>query len=119
MVFDRNVLALDEASFFQALAERGDEVRGFGERRAAEKPDHRHHRLLRTRRERPRYGGAAEQRDELAAFHSITSSAMASNLSGTSKPNAFAVPRLMTRSNLVGNCTGRSVGFSPLRIRPA
>jgi hypothetical protein len=36
-------------------------------------PDYSHHRLLRARRERPR-GCAAEQRDELAAFHSITSS---------------------------------------------
>ena len=32
---------------------------------------------LRTRRARPRYDRAAEQRDELAALHSITSSATA------------------------------------------
>ena len=37
--------------------------------------------LLRARRKRPRRR-AAEQRDELAAFHSITSSARASRLSG-------------------------------------
>src|SRR6516165_7977473 len=37
--------------------------------------------LLRTRRERPS-GRAAEQRDELAAVHSITSSARASSVSG-------------------------------------
>ena len=36
-------------------------------RRAAEEPDHRHRRLLRARRERPRGRRAAEQRDELAA----------------------------------------------------
>ena len=47
--FDRDVLALDEAGFLQALAERGHEVRCGGERRAAEKPDHRHRRLLRMR----------------------------------------------------------------------
>jgi hypothetical protein len=41
---------------------------------AAEEPDHRHRLLQRSRRERPRRR-AAEQRDELAAFHSITSSA--------------------------------------------
>jgi hypothetical protein len=34
--------------------------------------------LERARRERPRNGRAAEQRDERTAFHSITSSAMAS-----------------------------------------
>jgi hypothetical protein len=39
-----------------------------------EEPDRRHRRLLRACRERPRRR-AAEQRDELAAFHSITSSA--------------------------------------------
>ena len=31
-------------------------------------------------------------------------------------PSAFAVLRLITSSNLVGCCTGRSAGFSPLRI---
>src|SRR5262249_54315836 len=36
-----------------------------------------HRRLLRARRERPRRRRAAEQRDELATFHSITSSARA------------------------------------------
>jgi hypothetical protein len=32
-------------------------------------------------------------------------------------PFAFAVLRLITSSNLVGACTGRSAGFSPLRMR--
>ena len=50
--------------------------RASGRRRpAVEKPDHRHRRLLRARRERPRRRRAAEQRDELAPLHSITSSA--------------------------------------------
>src|SRR5262245_8858213 len=57
--------------------------------------------LLRPRRERPRYCRAAEQRDELAALHSITSSASASSLSGTVRLSAFAVLRLITSSNLV------------------
>ena len=39
------------------------------------KPITRHRRLLRARRERPRRRRAAEQRDELAPLHSITSSA--------------------------------------------
>jgi len=74
--------------------------------------------LLRRCRERPRCGRAAEQRDELAAFHSITSSARASSAGGTSRPSALAVLRLMTSSNLVGCITGRSAGLSPLRMRP-
>jgi hypothetical protein len=57
--------------------------------------------------------------DELAAPHSITSSARPSSIGGISRPSAFAVLRLITNSNFVGRITGRSPGFSPLRIRPA
>src|SRR5215813_4320176 len=79
-------------------------------------------RLLCARCERPkkrrRGCRAAEQRDELAApYHSITSSARASSVGGTSRPSALAVLRLITSSYLVGACTGRSAGFSPLRMR--
>src|SRR5262249_31105329 len=63
--------------------------------------DHRH-RLLCARHERPRGSRAAEQRDEFAAPHSITSSAATSRLSGTVRPSAFAVLRLMTNSYFVG-----------------
>src|SRR5205823_11161892 len=73
--------------------------------------------LLRPCRERPCGRRAAEQRDELAAVHSITSSARASTVTGTSMPSALAVLRLITSSYLVGACTGRSVGFSPLSTR--
>jgi len=73
---------------------------------------------LPTYRERPRGRRTAEQRDELAASdHSITSSARASTVGGISSPSALAVLRLMTSSYLVGACTGRSAGFSPLRMR--
>ena len=47
--------------------------------------------------------------------HSMTSSARASSVGGTSSPRAFAVFRLITSSYLVGACTGRSAGFSPRR----
>src|SRR5262249_24991597 len=73
--------------------------------------------LLRPRRERPRGNRAAEQRDEFAALHSITSSARSRNDWGIVSASAFAVLRLITNSNLVGSCTGRSAGFAPLRIR--
>ena len=65
-------------------------------------------RLLRARRERPRGRRAADERDELAAPHSITSSARASSGRGTVRPSALAVFKLMTSSYLVGACTGRS-----------
>src|SRR5262245_23678520 len=65
--------------------------------------------LLRARRERPRRCRAAEQTDEVAPpHHSITSSARASSMSGTVRPRAFAVLRLIANSYLVGACTGRS-----------
>src|SRR5215471_11825953 len=73
--------------------------------------------LLRARHERPG-GCAADECDERAALHSITSSASASSLSGTVRSSDLAVVRLMMRSNLVGCMTGRSAGFSPLRTRP-
>jgi hypothetical protein len=57
----------------------------------------------------------AEPHDELP--HSITSSARASTVGGISMPSALAVLRLMISSYLVGACTGRSAGFSPLRMR--
>ena len=49
-------------------------------------------------------------------LYSITSSARTSKGGGTVRPSAFAVLRLMTRSNLVGCSTGRSPALAPLRI---
>jgi hypothetical protein len=63
-VLDRD-LALDEACFLQALAEYTQTVRHRVRRSGVEKPHHRHRRLLRGRRDRPRRR-AAEQRDEVA-----------------------------------------------------
>src|SRR5262249_32144665 len=59
--------------------------------------------LLRAHRERPRCYRATEQRDELAPpYHSMTSSARASSVGGTSRPSTLAVFRLITNSYLVG-----------------
>ena len=66
-VFDRYVLALDIAGLLQALAKSAQTVRACVRRCGVKEPDHRHRRLLRPRRERPRRRRAAEQRDELAA----------------------------------------------------
>src|SRR5262249_919347 len=95
-IFDLHVLALDISCLFQPLAERAQTDRVRVRRRVAKEPDHRHRWLLRLRRERPCGCRAAEQRDELAALHSITSSARASKVGGTSMPSALAVLRLTT-----------------------
>src|SRR5262249_16693911 len=97
--FDRQIPAVDEAGFAQASSKCLYKMRGILGRPGAEIPDHWHHCLLRARRERPRGRCATEKRDELAtAAHSITSSARASTVVGMSRPNAFAVLRLITSS---------------------
>src|SRR5262249_47551823 len=115
--FDSHISAVDEPGFAQTLVERRHQMHGVIGRSGTEIADHRHRRLLRMPRKRPSHR-ATEQRDELAPpDHSITSAAVASSVGGTSRPSALAVLRLMAVSNLVGACTGKSAGFSPLRIR--
>src|SRR5262245_17342504 len=75
--------------------------------------------LLRARRDRPRRRSATEHRDELAAPHSMTSSARCWRSGGTSRPSARAVLRLITNSNLTGAWTGSSLGAAPRRMRSA
>jgi hypothetical protein len=70
-VVDRYVLALDIAGFFEALAKSAQPLGNRFGRSDLEKSDHRHRRLLRARRERPRGHRAAEKGDELAALQSI------------------------------------------------
>ena len=60
---------------------------------------------------------SGREQSQQTARYSITSSARASSDGGTSRPSALAVLRLITSSYLVGACTGRSAGFSPLRMR--
>src|SRR4029077_8865507 len=90
-ILDRHVAALDITSFVEALAERGHHGCVPLRRPTIEEPDHRHRRLLRARCERPRHCRAADQRDELATLHSITSSARMSSVGGSSMPKALAV----------------------------
>ena len=68
--------------------------------------------------DRPRRRCAAEQRDELAPPHSMTSVASASTVGGIVRSRAFAVLRLIAKLKLVDTSTGSSAGFSPLRMRP-
>src|SRR5262249_45019019 len=110
-VFDRHILTLDVAFFTEALPERGQIPYPKIYRDAVEKPYHRHCCLLRARCTRPRCCRAAEQRDEFATLHSITSSAPTRRPGGTVRPSAFAVLRLTTNSNFTACCTGKSAGF--------
>src|SRR5262245_60783880 len=114
-ILDRRILALDVAGFTKALPECGQIACTISKRRAAEQSYHRHCRLLRARRQRPRCR-TTEKRYELAAPHSITSSASNCNELGTSMLSALAVCMLMTNPNLVDCTTGSSAGFAPLRI---
>src|SRR5262245_59193289 len=116
-ILDGNGPALEPTQLVQTPHERGD-PRTLGQCGARSKiPDGPQSRgLLRLRGERPSRRRAADERDELAAGHSITSSAIASSLSGTFRPSALAVRRLITNSNRVGCSTGRSAGFAPLKI---
>jgi hypothetical protein len=50
--------------------------------------------------------------------YSISLSAIAVSVGGTSMPSCLAVRRLITRSNFVTWITGIAAGFSPLRMRP-
>ena len=116
-ILDRDGATFDPAEFAQPLHESGNPMAQGPSRAHAEKSDGRQLRLLRTRRQRPRRS-AAEQRDEVASFHSITSSARACRVKGTSRPKALAVLRLMISSSFVDCWTGKSAGFAPWRIFP-
>src|SRR5215831_10396587 len=89
-IVERDVLTLDKARFIESLPDERNQRRVDSRRTTAEQSDHWQCTLLRPRRERPRSGRAAEQRDELAAPHSITSSARASSVGGTSKAELTA-----------------------------
>src|ERR1700694_1963801 len=110
-IFDCHVLALDIAGLFQTLAEWINNIRSFAGRSAAEEPDYWQRWLLRAHGERPSDCCAAENGDELAPLHSITSSARLSSFGGISRPSALAVLRLITSSNLGGGSPGAWAGL--------
>src|SRR5262249_4180141 len=65
---------------------------------------------------RQQFGTQMPQGDH-PPHHSMTCSAPASSILGITMPRALAVLRLITSSNLVGACTGRSAGSAPRRMR--
>src|SRR5262245_6281779 len=111
-MFDRDILAYRITDFAQPVAKGGFVVRIPAGCVGVQITDHRHPRLLRPRRERPRRR-AAKQRDELAPPHSITSSARTRIAVGNTIPKLFAALRLMISSNFVGNSAGSSAGLAP------
>src|SRR5262249_13699412 len=91
-IFDRHIAALDIAGFAETFMECHHPTRF--RRTTSEISDHRHRALLRPRRERPRRR-AADERDEVAPFHSAISSPRTPSDGGTGRGIAFAAPRLM------------------------
>src|SRR5262245_4528708 len=116
--FEGNIPAFEVAKLAQARPQR---LYAFGLgwwEPQPQEPDPRNVRALRPRRPRPHHR-AADQRDDLAPRdHSITSSARARSVAGTSRPSVLAVLRFRIISIFVACCTGTSVGFSPCKMRP-
>jgi hypothetical protein len=67
-IFDHQILALDEAGFFQTLAERGGLAGEYSWRSAAKESNHRHRRLLRARGARPR-GSTTQNTEKFSPSH--------------------------------------------------
>jgi hypothetical protein len=68
-LLDSDATSFDKPFLAEALAELHHKTRERRGCRAAKQTNDRYRRLLRASRERPRRSSAAEQRDELAAFH--------------------------------------------------
>ena len=66
----------------------------------------------------PLWANSCREQVRQSKAYSITSSAVNSSFGAISMPSALADLRLMTSSNLAGCTTGKSPGFSPLRMRP-
>src|SRR5262249_39526061 len=68
-VFDCDILALTKAAVLKPLTKCAEQMRVRGGRCTVKDSDHRHGRLLRTRRKRPPNRRTAEQCDESAPSH--------------------------------------------------
>src|SRR5205823_10567101 len=113
-IVDHHVAAFDVALLGQTLSKNPDER--LRQPAGGKKGHHWTGGLLPARRERPCRRRAAEKRDELAAYHSITSSARKRIEVGSSMPMALAVLRLTVNSNRLGCSIGMSPTLAPLRI---
>src|SRR5215831_7223349 len=117
MIADVNVVSIDPTKLLHFLPECGQRS---GDWACFSIPDYDaytpHPRLRPCHNRAACDSRAAEQSDELAAPHSITSSARASSVGGMVRRSASAVSRLTMKSNLVGCSTGMSAGLVPRRI---
>src|SRR5262249_12576995 len=114
-ILDRDIAALDPTELAQSLYKSGGPL-ALGRRCGrAHEPDHRHRRLLRVHRQPPSRR-AADERYELAPFHSLPASARACSVGAMSRPSALAVLRLIRTSNLVGCVIAISAAFAQLKI---
>src|SRR5262249_21219121 len=115
MVLHRYVLALHVAGFIEALAERGGKGRircsGIGE------SDHRHRRLLRARRERPRCR-AAEQREEGASPHGPQFAYLTLVCTVTFNPGRSRYVGLGNSAKISIICVSRLNSLLPVTILP-
>src|SRR5262245_40792874 len=112
---DYEILAFDEAEPPQFI-EQGEIMRCIARARKQAAEAINASGLLAARCERPRGCRSANQFDELAPLHSITSSARSNIDVGIVTPIALAVPRFTTSSNMVGCSIGKSAGLAPWRI---
>jgi hypothetical protein len=71
---------------------------------------------LMRRNELPLCARTGCEQSQQRGSYSITASARAMSIGGTSRPSALALRRLMINSKCVGCSTGRSEGLLPLRI---
>jgi hypothetical protein len=120
-VFERDVQALLKAAFRESLANEGQTFAIGSCRGAAEDADYRNRRLLRACGERPRRR-TAEQRDELAPSHSITSSTRQGRMMQPRTHYGFggitvAPPQSFGRISTNNMRSGRSVLFSAVCAR--
>src|SRR5215831_6961959 len=112
MVLDGHVLALDIPGFSEGVAKRGRIARGaFGRPRIYER-DHRHRRLLRARRERPRRRRAAEQRGQ-----EFSSSDVACHV--TLRLGVIHAIGALYHASIARSVTERSISPATLRLAPA
>jgi hypothetical protein len=90
-IFDRQVLALDEALFLEALPEGRHEIRNGLRRQNVHEPHDRYGSLLRTRPKRPRRY-AAEERDEITPSHPNCPVGLKHTKDGIVRPSKITPP---------------------------
>src|SRR5262249_374690 len=118
---DDQVPALAEAEFLHFVEERFVDRFAQGDSSIRSDVAHAGDRVswLHDDGEPPRAERGTKQSQQVAPLHRIASSDGTSSAGGIVRPRAFAVLRLMARSNFTGCSIGKSAGLAPLRILSA